>query len=69
MTKRVTETGLDMASTVSLGDAKTKAQALRKQIAGGICPIQARCTNVPDHVSWGSRPMDRDTQAKLEAWR
>jgi integrase len=38
----VTETGLDLASYVSLAQAKSKALALRKQIANGICPITAR---------------------------
>jgi len=31
-----------MAEAVSLSQAKTKAAELRKQIAAGICPIQAK---------------------------
>jgi integrase len=42
VTKRPTETGLDLAPAVSLADAKGKAQAMRKQIANGICPIAAK---------------------------
>jgi integrase len=41
-TKRVTEAGLDLASAVSLAQAKTKAHDMRKQIAANICPINAR---------------------------
>jgi integrase len=41
-TRKVTEAGLDMASAVSLSQAKTKAQGMRKQIANGICPIHAK---------------------------
>ena len=41
-THKVTETGLDMASAVSLSQAKAKAQGMRKQIAAGICPIRAK---------------------------
>jgi integrase len=44
VTNRVTETGLDMAAHVSLSQAKSKAQDLRKQIANGICPIHAKRT-------------------------
>jgi integrase len=42
VTRRPTETGLDMASAVSLSQAKSKAQGMRKQIANGICPIHAK---------------------------
>ena len=41
-TKRVTETGLDMASAVSLTQARAKAHELRKQIANGECPIRSK---------------------------
>src|SRR3974390_200137 len=41
-TKRVTETGLDMASVVSLAQAKDKVAELRKLIAVGVDPIRAK---------------------------
>jgi integrase len=42
VTHKPTETGLDMASAVSLSQAKSKAQGMRTQIANGICPIHAK---------------------------
>ena len=42
VTKRVTETGLDMASAVSLAQAKARAGDLRKKIANNVCPIHAK---------------------------
>jgi integrase len=42
VTHKPTETGLDMASAVSLSQARSKAQGMRKQIANGICPIHAK---------------------------
>jgi Arm DNA-binding domain len=41
-TKRVTETGLGLWPAVELTDVKSKADDLRKQVAQGICPINAR---------------------------
>jgi integrase len=41
-TRRVTETGLGLWPEVALGDAKTKAGGLRKQIANGVCPIRTQ---------------------------
>jgi integrase len=41
-TRRVTETGLGMASLVSLAQAQAKALELQRQVALGICPIQQK---------------------------
>jgi hypothetical protein len=51
VSRRVTETGLDMAALVSLSQAKNKANDLRKQISAGICPIHAKRAGVPDYFS------------------
>jgi integrase len=42
VTHQVTEAGLDMVAHVSLAQAKAKAQAMRQQIAAGICPIHVK---------------------------
>jgi integrase len=52
-TRRVTEAGLDMASAVSLAQAKAKAQAMRRQIAAGIDPIHAKRTERSSVVTFG----------------
>jgi integrase len=39
---KVTETGLGMVVDVSLADARDRADALRKQIVAGTCPIQVK---------------------------
>jgi integrase len=52
VTRKVTEAGLDLAPAVSLADAKDKAGVMRKQIAAGICPIQARRTDRANAVTF-----------------
>jgi integrase len=52
VTKRVTETGLGMASAVSFAQAKAKAGDLRKQIANGICPIHAKRAEQASRVTF-----------------
>jgi integrase len=52
VTKRVTETGLGMASAVSLAQAKAKAGDLRKLIANGVCPIHARRAEQASRVTF-----------------
>jgi integrase len=51
--KKVTEAGLDMATNVSLAQAKAKAQGMRRQIAAGIDPIQAKRTQRTEQVTFG----------------
>jgi integrase len=51
-TRKPTETGLDMASAVSLSQAKSKAQGMRKQIAAGVCPIHAKRTERASQVTF-----------------
>jgi hypothetical protein len=43
-TRRPTETGLGLWPEVALADAKDKADAMRRQIANGVCPIHAKRT-------------------------
>jgi integrase len=52
VTKRVTETGLGMASAVSLAQAKAKAGDLRKQIANDICPMHAKRAEQASRVTF-----------------
>jgi integrase len=52
VTKRVTETGLGMASAVSFAQAKAKAGDLRKQIANDICPIHAKRAEQASRVTF-----------------
>jgi integrase len=42
VTRRVTETGLGLFPAIAPNDAKSKALELQRQIAAGICPIQAK---------------------------
>jgi integrase len=42
VTRKVTETGFGKTAHISLAQAKAKADAMRKQIANGVCPINAR---------------------------
>jgi Arm DNA-binding domain len=42
VTRRVTETGLGLIQVLSLVEARAKAHDLQKQIAAGVCPVQAR---------------------------
>jgi integrase len=42
VTRRVTETGLGLVQVLPLAEARAKAHDLQRQIAQGICPIQAR---------------------------
>jgi integrase len=42
VTKRVTETGLGLFPAITIDDARDKAADLRKQVAHGICPINAK---------------------------
>jgi integrase len=51
-TRRVTETGLGMWPAIALTDAKAKADGLRKQIANGVCPIQAKRTERANAVTF-----------------
>jgi hypothetical protein len=46
VTGRVTETGLGLFPAVGPSDAKSKALNLQKQIASGVCPIQAKRANL-----------------------
>jgi integrase len=52
-THRVTEAGLDMASSVSLAQARAKAQDLRRRVAAGIDPIKAKRTERASTVTFG----------------
>jgi hypothetical protein len=53
VTRRVTETGLGLFPAVAPNDAKSKALSLQKQIAQGICPIQAKRVAVVWQMSFG----------------
>jgi integrase len=44
VTRKVTETGLGLFPAVTSDDAKVKVLDIRRQIAAGICPINARRT-------------------------
>jgi integrase len=51
--KKVTEAGLDMAGAVSLAQAKSKAQEMRRLIASGVDPIQAKRTQRTEQITFG----------------
>src|SRR6516225_8757080 len=53
VTRRVTETGLGLFPAVSTNDARSKALSLQKQIAQGICPIQAKRVAVVGLMTFG----------------
>jgi integrase len=80
VTRKVTETGLDMASSVSLAQAKQKALDLRRQLANGVCPIHAKREERASRVtfkeaadawiethksSWRSKGMERNVNLLL----
>ena len=52
VSKRVTETGLGAVPVISLADAKTKAHDMRKQIANGVCPINAKRKELASRVTF-----------------
>jgi Arm DNA-binding domain len=53
VTRRVTESGLGLFPAVSTNDARSKALSLQKQIAQGICPINAKRTVQFQHMTFG----------------
>jgi integrase len=53
VTRRVTESGLGLFPAVAPNDAKSKALSLQKQIAQGICPIQAKRVAVVALMTFG----------------
>jgi integrase len=67
-TKRVTETGLDMAAAVSLSQAKAKAGDLRKQIAQGVCPIAAKRNAKAEQTTFGEAA-DQWIETNKPSWK
>jgi integrase len=68
VTKRPTETGLDLAKDVSLAQAKTKAGDMRKQIANRICPINAKRAERASAVTF-REAADQWIEVHKAAWK
>jgi integrase len=80
VTHKQTETGLNLASVVTLTQAKARAGDMRKQIASGVCPIHAKRDLCASQVtfkeacdlwieihkpSWRGKSMEKDVNILL----